>query len=132
MSSFTRCQNPLLSIRGGDIRCPGYIWLRFLHEIISESRTCSNGLEGITKLPPASVPAINGSNAILALREALLAQPPKTAWPVATELLTNAALLFATFQELVDHVSGLNIMEATVRGGFTEAKNDKTDGSRMK
>ena len=66
------------------------------------------------------------------MREAILAQPPKTAWPVAAELLTNAALLFATFQELVDHVSGLNIMEATVRGGFTEAKNDKTDGSRMK
>ena len=89
-------------------------------------------MEGIIKLPPASAPAMNGSNAILAMREALLAQPPKTAWPVAAELLTNAALLFATFQELVDHVSGLNIMEATVRGGFTEAKNDKTDGSRMK
>jgi uridine nucleosidase len=58
---------------------------------------------------------MNGSNAILAMREALLAQPLKTAWPVATELLTNAALLFATFQELVDHVSGLNTIEAMVR-----------------
>jgi hypothetical protein len=39
----------------------------------------STGLGGITKLPPASAPVRKDANAILAMREALFAQPPKTA-----------------------------------------------------
>ena len=62
-------------------------------------------------------------NAILAMREALLAQPPQTAWLVATGPLTNAALLFATFPEVARHVAGLSIMGGAVGGGFTAAKN---------
>lgn len=69
------------------------------------------------------------ANAILAMREALLAHPPETAWLVATGPLTNAALLFATFPEVIVHLAGLSIMGGAVGGGFTEAKNGKTDGS---
>jgi uridine nucleosidase len=89
----------------------------------------STRLGGITKLPPASAPVMEGENAILPMREALLAQPPGIACLVATGPLTNAALLFATFPEVVDHISGLSIMGGAVGGGFTKAKNGKTDGS---
>jgi uridine nucleosidase len=92
----------------------------------------STGLGGITKLPPASAPIMKDSNAILAMREALLAQPRQTAWVVVTGPCTNAALLFATFPEVVDHIVGLSIMGGAVGGGFTEAKNGKTDGGLEK
>jgi uridine nucleosidase len=92
----------------------------------------STGLGGITKLPPASAPIMKDSNAILAMREALLAQPRQTAWVVVTGPCTNAALLFATFPEVVDHIAGLSIMGGAVGGGFTEAKNGKTDGGLEK
>ena len=75
---------------------------------------------------------MKGSNAILAMREALLAQPRNTAWIVVTGPCTNAGLLFATFPEVVDHIAGLSIMGGAVGGGFTEAKNGKTDGSLEK
>lgn len=71
---------------------------------------------------------MKGSNAILAMREALMAQPPQTAWLVATGPLTNASLLFATFPEVAEHVAGLSIMGGAVGGGFTNAKNGRTDG----
>jgi uridine nucleosidase len=89
----------------------------------------STGLGGITKLCPASAPIMKDANAILAMREALLAEPPKSAWLVVTGPLTNAALLFATFPEVVEHIAGLSIMGGAVGGGFTAAKNGKTDGS---
>jgi uridine nucleosidase len=98
----------------------------------TNSYSGSTGLGGITKLPPASAPIMKDTNAILAMREALLAQPPKAAWLVATGPLTNAALLFATFPEVTDHIAGLSIMGGAVGGGFTEAKNGKTDGSTEK
>ncbi|KAE8443170.1 hypothetical protein EG329_002268 [Mollisiaceae sp. DMI_Dod_QoI] len=91
--------------------------------------TGSTGLGGITKLPPASAPIMKDLNAILAMREALMSQPPQTAWLVATGPLTNAALIFAVFPELVSHIAGLSIMGGAVGGGFTAAKNGKTDGS---
>ena len=55
------------------------------------------------------------------MRHALLAQPKGTAWLVATGALTNVALLFATFPELVDHIAGLSIMGGAIGGGFTDA-----------
>lgn len=57
-----------------------------------------------------------------------MAQPPQTAWLVATGPLTNASLLFATFPEVTEHVAGLSIMGGAVGGQFTEAKNGRTDG----
>ncbi len=71
-------------------------------------------------------------NAIVAMRDALLAQLPQTAWLVVTGPLTNAALLFATFPEVATHIAGLSIMGGAVGGGFTAAKNGKTDGSSEK
>ena len=53
---------------------------------------------------------------------ALSAQPPGTAWVVATGALTNVALLFAVYPQLVEHIAGLSIMGGAVGGGFTDAK----------
>jgi uridine nucleosidase len=77
-------------------------------------------------------PIRTDGNAILAMRDALMTQPPQTAWLVATGPLTNSALLFATFPEVVQHIAGLSIMGGAVGGGFTAAKNGKTDGSVSK
>lgn len=60
-------------------------------------------------------------NAVLAMRHALIEQPKGTAWLVATGALTNVALLFATFPELVEHIKGLSIMGGAIGGGFTDA-----------
>lgn len=56
------------------------------------------------------------------MRSALLAQPPRTAWLVATGSLTNPALLFAAFPELIPHIAGLSVMGGAIGGGFTGAK----------
>lgn len=79
------------------------------------------GLDGTTCLPTPTVPAIRGTSAISAMHAALSAEPPKTAWLVATGALTNAALLFAAYPDLADHIAGLAIMGGAVGGGFTDA-----------
>ncbi|KAJ5678913.1 hypothetical protein N7462_007157 [Penicillium macrosclerotiorum] len=58
-----------------------------------------SGLDGTDLLPMPSQPPITDKNPILAMRDALLAQPRGTPWVVATGTLTNVALLFATFPE---------------------------------
>ena len=55
------------------------------------------------------------------MRHALIEQPEGKAWLVATGALTNVALLFATFPELVEHIKGLSIMGGAIGGGFTDA-----------
>lgn len=55
------------------------------------------------------------------MRDALLAQPPRTAWLVATGALTNVALVLGAFPELASHVRGLSVMGGAVGGGFTGA-----------
>ena len=62
------------------------------------------------------------------MRDALLAQELGTAWVVATGTLTNVALLFAVFPELVAHIGGLSIMGGAIGGGFTDAPMGKVDG----
>ncbi|KAK4946303.1 Uridine nucleosidase 1 [Elasticomyces elasticus] len=47
-----------------------------------------------------------------------MAQPPHTAWYVATGPCTNAALLFAAYPEVAHHLAGLSIMGGAVGGGF--------------
>ncbi len=89
------------------------------------------GLDGTTLLPPppplpsasfgANVEPPAETNAIRAMRSALLAQDPGTPWLVATGALTNVALLFATFPEVVGHIAGLSVMGGAVGGGFTDA-----------
>ncbi|KAL8935342.1 MAG: hypothetical protein Q9216_005472 [Gyalolechia sp. 2 TL-2023] len=81
----------------------------------------ATGLDGTDLLPQASVPPVKDGNAILAMREALMAQSPGKAWLVATGALTNVALLFATFPEIAEHVAGLSIMGGAIGDGFTDA-----------
>lgn len=79
------------------------------------------GLDGTELLPAPTKPPITDTNPILAMRNALLAQPKDTAWVVATGTLTNVALLFATFPEVADHVKGVSIMGGALGGGFSDA-----------
>jgi uridine nucleosidase len=55
------------------------------------------------------------------MRDTLLAQPKETPWVVATGALTNVALLFATFPEVVGHIRGLSVMGGAIGQKFTEA-----------
>ncbi len=86
------------------------------------------GLSGTTYLPPPSAPIVRDINAIVAARNALMAQPPNTAWVVATGPLTNAGLLFVTFPEVIGHIAGLSIMGGAVGEGFTGVPSGKTLG----
>ncbi|KAL6713294.1 Uridine nucleosidase 1 [Lecanora helva] len=88
----------------------------------------NTGLDGTTCLPSPGAQPIQRPNAVLAIRHALMEQPKKTAWVVATGALTNVALLFATFPELVQHIKGLSIMGGAVGGGFTDAPMGKVKG----
>ena len=81
----------------------------------------TSGLDGTDLLPPPTSPPITDINAVLAMRNALIAQPENTAWLVATGTMTNVAILFAMYPELASHIKGLSIMGGTIGGGFTNA-----------
>ncbi|GLI78120.1 uridine nucleosidase 1 [Penicillium ochrochloron] len=91
-----------------------------------------SGLDGTDLLPKPSVPPITNENPILAMRNALLSQPKGTPWVVATGTLTNVALLFATFPEVVDHIQGLSIMGGAIGDSFTDAPMSKLPGERSR
>ncbi|KKZ58474.1 DNA glycosylase [[Emmonsia] crescens] len=80
-----------------------------------------SGLDGTDLLPAPTRPPMRNSNAIVAMRDALLAQPKNTAWLVATGTLTNVGLLFATFPEVAEHVRGVSIMGGAIGSGFSDA-----------
>lgn len=84
------------------------------------------GLGGTTYLPEAQAPIRRDINAIVAARDAIMAQPFQTAWYVATGPTTNAALLFAVFPEVAHHLAGLSIMGGAVGDGFTKGPQFKT------
>lgn len=67
-------------------------------------------------------------NAVLAMRHAIGEQPKGTVWLVTTGPLSNAALLFAMFPELVEHIKGLSVMGGAVGGGFTDAPMGHVEG----
>ncbi|KAK6509599.1 Uridine nucleosidase 1 [Arthrobotrys musiformis] len=72
-----------------------------------------SGIEGTTLLPvptakPQSTPAVE------AMRTAIMATPANTCALVVTGTMTNAALLFAAFPEVAEHIKVLSIMG----GGF--------------
>ncbi|KAL1971127.1 hypothetical protein VTN77DRAFT_78 [Rasamsonia byssochlamydoides] len=92
----------------------------------------TSGLDGTDLLPKASRPPVTDKNPILAMRDALLAQPAGTPWIVATGALTNVALLFATFPEVADHIQGLSIMGGAVGGGFTDAPMSRLPGEEKR
>ncbi|KAJ5894145.1 Uridine nucleosidase Urh1 [Penicillium taxi] len=91
-----------------------------------------SGLDGTDLLPKASQSPILDQNPILAMRNALLAQPKGTPWVIATGTMTNIALLFATFPEVVDHIQGLSIMGGAIGGGFTDAPMSRLPGENSR
>lgn len=61
-----------------------------------------------------------------------MAQPPDTAWVVATGALTNIALLFATFPEVASHIKGLSIMGSAIGQGFTDVPMSRLPGEEAR
>ena len=87
-----------------------------------------SGLDGTTLLPKPSV-SPSSLPAMAQMHGALMACRPQTAWLVVTGPLTNAALLFACFPELVGHLKGLSVMGGAVGSGFTNANLGKPFGT---
>ncbi|KFH45014.1 Uridine nucleosidase-like protein [Hapsidospora chrysogenum ATCC 11550] len=85
------------------------------------------GLDGTELLPkpecaPSPVPAVQ------AMAEALRAQPPGTAWLVATGALTNVGALLRAHPDMAEHLAGLSLMGGSVGGGFSDAPLGQVDG----
>lgn len=80
-----------------------------------------SGLDGTTCLPVPAVDVRTDRTAVEAMYQALIATPKGTAWLVPTGALTNAALLFATHPDIVEHIKGLSIMGGAIGAGFTKA-----------
>lgn len=70
-------------------------------------------------------------NAIKEMRDALMACAPGEAALVCCGPLTNAALLFSIYPEVVSHIKCLSIMGGAVGDGFTSAKMSQKDHSRI-
>lgn len=51
---------------------------------------------------------------------------------VATGTLTNVALLFATFPEVVEHIAGLSLMGGAIGEGFTDAPMSRIPGEHTR
>lgn len=79
------------------------------------------GIDGSELLPKDVMPLQKEINTIVAMHAKLMSQPKGKAWIVATGALTNIALLFAVFPELVSHIQGLSIMGGAIGGGFSNA-----------
>ncbi|OAA68644.1 uridine nucleosidase [Niveomyces insectorum RCEF 264] len=88
----------------------------------------ASGLDGTDLLPQPLRPANPDGSAVAAMAKALGAQPPGTAWLVATGALTNVAQLFEAHPELVDHLAGVSYMGGAVGGGFTTAVMGEVNG----
>ncbi|KAJ6785552.1 hypothetical protein PWT90_06964 [Aphanocladium album] len=86
-----------------------------------------SGLDGTDLLPvpdvaPSAVPAVD------AMAAALRAQPPNTAWLVATGSLTNVGALFRAHPDLAAHIKGLSIMGGSFGDNFSDAPLGVVDG----
>ncbi|KKY21368.1 putative uridine nucleosidase [Phaeomoniella chlamydospora] len=79
-----------------------------------------SGLDGTDLLPQATRKSIAACNPIYDIYQALMRQPAGKAWVIATGAMTNVALLFSTFPDLVDHIKGFNIMGGAIGNGFTD------------
>ncbi|KAE8144323.1 Inosine/uridine-preferring nucleoside hydrolase domain-containing protein [Aspergillus avenaceus] len=91
-----------------------------------------SGIDGTDLLPKATVPPVTDKNPILAMRDAILAEPKGEPWVIATGALTNVALLLATFPEVVAHIKGLSIMGGGVGEGFTDAPMSRLAGQETR
>lgn len=88
-----------------------------IHTLNSDPGT--SGIDGTDLLPKPTSPPITGTDAILAMRTALFAQPKGEAWLVATGALTNVAQLFILCPDLPEHIKGLSIMGGAIGDGFS-------------
>lgn len=80
-----------------------------------------SGIDGVTLLPKPIEPAVENADFLTAMYDALKQTTPGTAWLVTTGTLTNAAKLFMTHPDIIDHLAGLSIMGGAIGGGFTNA-----------
>lgn len=84
----------------------------------------ASGIDGTLLLPTPTASA-SPTNAILAMRSAILSTPANTCVLVATGTLTNIALLFSAFPEVAAHIKEVSIMggafgtRADARGNIT-------------
>jgi uridine nucleosidase len=85
------------------------------------------GLDG-TELLPTPECAPSTKPGVEAMAEALRAQPPGTAWIVATGTLTNVGALFRKYPELAAHVKGVSLMGGSIGDNFSGAPMGKVDG----
>lgn len=70
-----------------------------------------SGIDGTDLLPkPPPGVAVQPGNAILAMYNAIMKAPAGLCYVVATGALTNVALLFAVFPEVVKHIKAVSIM----------------------
>ncbi|KAK2789066.1 Uridine nucleosidase 1 [Onygenales sp. PD_12] len=91
-----------------------------------------SGLDGTDLLPAPTRPPVTNPTAIVAMRDALLAQPKDSAWVVATGTLTNVALLFAAFPDVAEHVKGVSIMGGAIGQGFSDVPMSKRPGDEAR
>lgn len=80
-----------------------------------------SGLDGTKHLPIPTRAPLTHCNAVVEMKNALLACRPNTAWLIATGSLTNISLLFSTFPSVASHIRGLSIMGGSVGNHFTDA-----------
>ena len=78
-----------------------------------------SGLDGTDLLPKPHRKPLTHCNAVNEMRDALMQFLPDTAWLVTTGTLTNAALLFAMYPEVAEHIKGLSIMGGAIGNNFT-------------
>lgn len=90
-----------------------------LHIPTLNSDPGASGIDGTDLLPKPTSPPITDTNAIVAMRAALLAQPKGEAWLVTTGALTNVAKLFISCPDLPEHIKGLSIMGGAIGDGFS-------------
>jgi len=86
-----------------------------------------SGLDGTALLPKATI-SPSTESAVEAMSHALIKTKKGTAWLVATGALTNIAILFERYPEVVGHIKGLSIMGGAIGENFTNAPLGKVDG----
>ena len=79
----------------------------------------ASGIDGTDLLPKPTSPPITGTNAIVAMRAALFAQPKGETWLVTTGALTNVAQLLILCPDLPEHIKSLSIMGGAIGDGFS-------------
>ena len=112
-----------LRSRSVEMQCTRPIYMVLLNVFTYHSLLIplgSTGLDGTTCLPSPSSQPQTEINAVSEMHRALSVHPGR-AWLVATGALTNVALLFATFPDMVQKIKGLSIMGGAIGNGFTDA-----------